>query len=55
VIERLSLEGILHVLGSKPEQPVFDWKRTFESPKDEVAKGEFVKDVWQWLTRRRKT
>jgi hypothetical protein len=45
VIQKLSLEEIVQVLGSTPEQPVFDWKRTFAPPRDEDAKGEFVKDV----------
>lgn len=45
VIQKLSLEEIVQMLGSTPEQPVFDWKRTFAQPRDEVAKGEFVKDV----------
>lgn len=45
MIEKLSLEQIVRLFGNTPEQPVFDWKRTFEPPRDGVAKGEFVKDV----------
>jgi len=45
VIQKLSLEEIVQLLGGTPEQPVFDWKRTFEPPADENAKGEYVKDV----------
>jgi len=45
VIEKLSLDEIVRMLGSTPEQPVFDWKRMFTPPRDETAKGEFVKDV----------
>lgn len=45
VIQKLSVEDIKRVLASTPEQHVFDWKRTFEPPRDEQAKGEFVKDL----------
>lgn len=45
VIEKLSLDTIVQMIGSTPEQPVFDWKRTFAPPRDEMARGEFVKDV----------
>jgi hypothetical protein len=45
VITKLSLQEIVELLATKPEQPVFDWKRTFSPPADETAKGEFVKDV----------
>jgi len=45
VIAKLTLDEIVQMLGSTPEQPVFDWKRTFAPPRDENAKAEFVKDV----------
>jgi hypothetical protein len=45
VIKKLSLGEIVELLGSTPEQPVFDWKRTFAPPRDENSKGEFVKDL----------
>jgi hypothetical protein len=45
VIQKLSLAEIVHLLTNTPEQSVFDWKRTFQPPRDEVAKGEYVKDV----------
>jgi hypothetical protein len=45
VISKLSLGEIVQLFGATPEQPVFDWKRTFSPPRDEEAKGEFVKDV----------
>jgi hypothetical protein len=45
VIQRLTLPEIIHLARETPEQTVFDWKRTFEPPRDENARGEFVKDV----------
>jgi len=40
----LTVDQILDLL-AHPEQSVFDWKRDFVPPRDEDAKGEFVKDV----------
>lgn len=45
MIQRLSVVEIIELVRGAPEQTVFDWKRTFEPPRDEDAKGEFVKDV----------
>lgn len=45
MIQKLSVEDIKRVLASTPEQHVFDWKRSFEPPRDEQAKGEFIKDL----------
>jgi hypothetical protein len=45
VIKRLTVAEIVGLARETPEQTVFDWKRTFEPPRDEDAKGEFVKDV----------
>jgi len=45
MIAKLSLDKIVQMIGSTPEQSVFDWKRTFTPPRDDAAKGEFVKDV----------
>jgi hypothetical protein len=45
VIQRLTLPQIIVLVRNHPEQAVFDWKRTFEPPRDDDAKGEFVKDV----------
>ena len=45
MIQRLTVAEIVSLARESPEQTVFDWKRTFEPPRDEDAKGEFVKDV----------
>lgn len=46
VIRELTLDEVVALFTSTPEQPVYDWKGTFRPPRrDEVAKGEFVKDV----------
>jgi hypothetical protein len=45
VIQRLTVAEVITLVRQTPEQTIFDWKRTFEPPRDENAKGEFVKDV----------
>jgi hypothetical protein len=45
VIEKLTLAEIEAIVRAAPEQPVYDWKRSFAPPRDEDGKGEFVKDL----------
>src|SRR5690349_8417224 len=45
MIKRLTVPEVIALARETPEQTVFDWKRTFEPPRGDVAKCEFVKDV----------
>jgi hypothetical protein len=39
VIQKLSLDQIVQIVGATPEQAVFDWKRTFRPPRDEEGRA----------------
>jgi hypothetical protein len=43
--QRLTLDQIVALVRSTPEQALFDWKRDFETPTQDESKGETVKDV----------
>jgi hypothetical protein len=45
MIQRLTVVEIISLVRETPEQTIFDWKRTFDPPRDDDSKGEFVKDV----------
>jgi predicted HTH transcriptional regulator len=45
VIKTLSIDQVMEVLRSTPEQAVFDWKRDFVVPTTDEARAEFLKDV----------
>ena len=45
MIKLLSLDEILELCKSSPEQAVFDWKIDFVLPKDQEKQGELIKDI----------
>jgi hypothetical protein len=45
MIEKLTLEAILAIVRTTPEQTVFDWKQDLRVPRDDESKGEIVKDL----------
>jgi len=45
LITKLTIDEVIKVATSKPEQSVFDWKVDFETPSDDEKKGELLKDI----------
>jgi predicted HTH transcriptional regulator len=45
MIRQLTVDEILDLVRSAPEQAVFDWKFDFSLPKDDDSRGELVKDI----------
>jgi predicted HTH transcriptional regulator len=41
----LTIDEIISLVKSAPEQAVFDWKRDFSLPTDNEKKGEIIKDI----------
>jgi len=44
-IQRLTLAQILDLVQTRPEQIVFDTKRSFRPPRDDAGRAEFIKDA----------
>lgn len=45
MIKQLSLDEVLELCKTSPEQAVFDWKSDFTLPKDHEKQGELIKDI----------
>lgn len=45
MIRTLTIDEVLSLVKSTPEQAVFDWKSDFVSPNDDDKRSEFLKDV----------
>lgn len=45
MIDKLTPAEVTAFLRATPEQTVFDWKQDFTAPRDDVAKGEILKDL----------
>jgi hypothetical protein len=44
-MQTLTIEQVVHLVKSTPEQAVFDWKTDFVVPNDDEKRGEFLKDL----------
>lgn len=45
MIRQLTIDEVVELVRSTPEQSVFDWKVDFSLPKDDESRGELVKDI----------
>lgn len=45
MITQLTIDEIIELVKSKPEQAVFDWKNDFTVPNDNDKRGEIIKDL----------
>lgn len=45
MINTLTVDQVLQLVKSTPEQAVFDWKSDFVLPNDDEKRGEFIKDL----------
>ena len=45
MIRQLTIDEIIRLLQSTPEQAIFDWKVDFSPPRDDKARGEMIKDI----------
>jgi predicted HTH transcriptional regulator len=45
MIQQLTIDEIVNLVRSAPEQALFDWKSDFCLPKDDDSRGEIVKDI----------
>jgi len=45
MISALTIEQIISLVKSTPEQTAFDWKSDFIPPKDNEKRGEIIKDI----------
>ncbi len=45
MITKLTIDEVIKLATSKPEQSVFDWKVDFVVPSDDEKKGELLKDI----------
>jgi predicted HTH transcriptional regulator len=45
MIRKLTIDEVIALVQSAPEQSVFDWKSDFTFPIDEETRGEFIKDL----------
>ena len=45
MIRQLTIDEIVDLVKTAPEQATFDWKTDFSPPKDDESRGEIIKDI----------